>query len=65
VHPLVDAISDIESQLVHGVDGEFPGVVLFETTRFVGAEPDGMVSDLVEEDGSRHRAFGFGRFEEF
>ncbi len=64
MHPLVDAIGDIEPELVHGVDGELPGVVLFEAAGFVGAEPDGVVSDFVEEDGGGHRAFGLWGFEE-
>ncbi len=63
MHALVDAIGDIEPEFVHRVDGELPCVVLFEAAWFVGVESDGVVSDLVEEDGSGHWAFGLWGFE--
>ena len=58
VHSLVDAIGDIEIELMHGVDRELPGVVLFEAAWFVGAKPDGMVTDFVEKNGGGHRSLG-------
>ena len=63
VHSLVDAIGDIEIEFVHGINRELPGIILFKAPGFVGPKPDGMVSDFMEKDCCRHRAFGLWRLQ--
>ena len=64
MHAFVDSISHIEIEFVHGINGELPGVVLFEAPGFVGVKSDRVVPDFVEKDCSGHWSLGLWRFEE-